>query len=147
MEKFTLEDWPTDQSFTIEIGDGKFNIAVFIDPNCPWCHRLFEESITKLNDIKIHVFLYPILGEDSVEKSLAILSSKDPGRTLLEFIMDEKELPLRQTERAAMIVDANTALGERLGLESVPAVFLANGEGPFGFMTATELVSKIEQAH
>ena len=34
---------------------------------------------------------------------------------------------------------------KKLGIETVPAIYLADGEGPYGFMTAIELISKIEQ--
>lgn len=39
----------------------------------------------------------------------------------------------------------NMELLEKLGIETVPAIYLADGEGPYGFMTAMELISKIEQ--
>ena len=42
-------------------------------------------------------------------------------------------------------MDALLVAMEKLGIETVPAIYLADGEGPYGFMTAMELISKIEQ--
>ena len=56
---------PLSDSFTVVRGNGERQLAVFEDPNCGYCKR-FEQSMLKINNITVHVFLYPILGEDSV---------------------------------------------------------------------------------
>ena len=118
-KKFPLTNWSEKKAFTIKLGAvKKYHIAVFADPNCPWCKRFFEENTDKLNDLEIFVYLAPVLGEDSEKLSAEILSE---------------------------IVEDNMELLEKLGIETVPAIYLADGEGPYGFMTAMELISKIEQ--
>ncbi len=142
---FDEKNWPVEHAFKTVIGEGQFKIAVFVDPECPWCHRFYNETVTKLNDITIYWFLYPVLGEGAFVKSATILSSEDPAKMWREWVQDEKvPAGVIKSDRVKWL-EANSRLAEKVGVETVPAVFLKNGEGPFGFMTALELISKIEQ--
>src|ERR1700751_3491748 len=58
---------PLDLAFKIVRGDGSRRVAIFEDPNCPYCKRL-EQEIRTLDNTTIYVFLYPILSDDSVSK-------------------------------------------------------------------------------
>ena len=40
-------------------GNGKRQLAVFSDPNCPYCKTL-EASLNELNDVTIYTFMFPI---------------------------------------------------------------------------------------
>lgn len=142
--KFDEKNWPIENAFTTKLGKGNYKIAVFIDPNCGWCRRLVEETFSKMDDLTVYWFFYPVLGEDSVVKSAVILSSPTPHKAWFELCMDEKA-PVGMFKASQMkVIEANTKLAEMLKIESVPAIFLADGTGPFGFMDAMELISKIE---
>ena len=39
-------------------GDGKRQLYVFEDPDCPYCKK-FEEQLPKINNVTLHIFLYP----------------------------------------------------------------------------------------
>ena len=67
-KKFPLTNWSEKKAFTIKLGAvKKYHIAVFADPNCPWCKRFFEENTDKLNDLEIFVYLAPVL---KIQKNL-----------------------------------------------------------------------------
>lgn len=147
MSEFLEFKWPTERAVKIKLGDGRFHIAVFADPNCPWCKRFFEESVTKVNDIEFYCFLNPVLGEDSADLSASIMASKDPGKAWLDWVMEEKKPTAKGSKLQYDMLAENSSLAEALGVETVPGIFLANGKGPYGFMTAMELISKIEQEY
>lgn len=107
--------------------------------------RFFEENMDKLNDLEVFVYLAPVLGEDSEKLAAEILSEKDPAAAWTDWVMNENRPKVKATEEAKNIVEDNMELLEKLGIETVPAIYLADGEGPYGFMTAMELISKIEQ--
>lgn len=44
------------------------------------------------------------------------------------------------------VLEDNSRLAEKLKIETVPAIFLEDGAGPFGFMTAMELGEKIQHS-
>ena len=56
---FPFEQLPFDMAFKKVKGDGSRKIAVFSDPDCPYCKRL-EKSFVKLDNVTIYIFLYPL---------------------------------------------------------------------------------------
>ncbi|MEK5764933.1 DsbC family protein, partial [Acinetobacter junii] len=40
-------------------GNGQHVLAVFSDPNCPYCKQL-EPELDKLKDVTIYTFIYPL---------------------------------------------------------------------------------------
>ena len=89
-QKFPLTNWSEKKAFTIKLGAvKKYHIAVFADPNCPWCKRFFEENMDKLNDLEVFVYLAPVLGEDSEKLAAEILSEKDPAAAWTDWVMNE----------------------------------------------------------
>src|ERR1039458_421119 len=56
-------DLPLDAAFKTVRGNGKRLLAVFVDPNCPYCKR-FEKDLAKVDDVTVYTFLYPILSQD-----------------------------------------------------------------------------------
>lgn len=147
MAEFLEFQWPTERAIKIKLGNGRFHVAVFADPNCPWCKRFFEESLTKVNDIEFYCFLDPILGEDSADIAASIMTSKDPAKAWTEWVMEEKKPTALGSKKDYDMIADNAHLAENLGVDTVPGIYLANGKGPFGFMTAMELIGKIEQEY
>ena len=71
-----FDQLPLDLAFRKVQGNGARKLAYFTDPNCPYCKQI-EPSLNKLENVTIYVFLYPVLGPDSMEKSKAVWCSKD----------------------------------------------------------------------
>ena len=57
-------------------GSGRREIAIFSDPNCPYCQH-FESDLAKVDDITVHIFMYPVIRPDSVRLTKAVWCSKD----------------------------------------------------------------------
>src|SRR6516164_7643226 len=55
-------------------GNGSRKIAVFSDPNCPYCKQL-ESTLKSMDNITVYTFLYPVLSPDSTTKSKSIWCS------------------------------------------------------------------------
>jgi thiol:disulfide interchange protein DsbC len=110
-KKFPLTNWSEKKAFTIKLGAvKKYHIAVFADPNCPWCKRFFEENTDKLNDLEIFVYLAPVLGEDSEKLAAEILSEKDPAAAWTDWVMNENRPKVKVTEEAKNTVEDNMEL-------------------------------------
>jgi thiol:disulfide interchange protein DsbC len=74
---------PFKDAFTIVRGNGKRKLAVFEDPNCGYCKR-FERELQGVDNVTIHLFLYPILSAESIENpntSGAPKTRPRPGKT------------------------------------------------------------------
>ena len=120
-----------------QITRGNRKVALFIDPNCPYCKRLLAE-IKEVPDVSVYVFLYPILGLDSRQKSSAIWNSKDKEKALITGEMGE-------IKEGQDPVEENLAFGREHGMNSVPTMILEDGRMLKGYMTASKIELYLSQ--
>ena len=78
-----FDSLPLADAFTLVRGNGKRKLAIFEDPNCGYCKH-FERDLQNVDNVTVYVFLYPILGADSVKKSRAIWCARDKGKAWLD---------------------------------------------------------------
>jgi thiol:disulfide interchange protein DsbC len=71
-----FSDLPLADAITIVRGNGQRRVAVFEDPRCGYCKQ-FERNLANINNVTIYMFLYPILGEESVTMSRNIWCARD----------------------------------------------------------------------
>ena len=116
---------PLQLALKIVRGDGSRPIAIFEDPNCPYCKRL-EREIRTLNNTTIYVFLYPILSDDSVNKSTRVWCSKDPSAAWSKLMIDGQALDNAPEGCKTPISDV-LALGQRLSVTGTPTLVFADG--------------------
>lgn len=137
--------WPVEDAIKIVKGNGSAKIAVFEDPNCPFCQKYDRETLTQINNVTIYVFMAPFLSEDSMIKACSIWNSVDRSQAFRAWMLDGVEPTAYPTERAEVVMRRNVELMERIGVQSVPATFVADGRGPFGGMHAGSLMHKMIQ--
>ena len=132
-------------------GNGTRKLAVFADPNCIHCKRL-EAELDKLQDVTLYVFPYPILGQDSVQKSSAILCSGDPltawREWMLKGVAPEVTNPaVCATTQASSLVNnqlqRNLAWGQKNRVQGTPAIFFENGTRVPGAMSLEGLQQQL----
>ena len=121
--------FPDRDAFTLVRGNGKRQIAVFSDPNCPYCKQL-DQGIAKLDDVTIYTFLYPILAKDSPDKARAIWCAPDRARTYNEWMLSGKRLPANA--ECDVPLQRMLELGRNLGIKSVPVTVMSNGQRVVG---------------
>lgn len=135
------EDLPLDAAFKTVRGNGKRVLAVFSDPNCPYCKR-FEKTLAEVDDITIHTFLYPILSQDSHDKARAVWCSPDKVKAW-------DELMLNGTVPAAgncdTPIEKNLALGRKFRINGTPTLIFANGERVPGAIPGDRLEKLLAQ--
>ena len=70
LNKVDFDSLPFKNAIKEERGDGTRRIAVFSDVDCPFCRKLEKETISKLKDVTIYTFLYPLaIHPDAMHKS------------------------------------------------------------------------------
>lgn len=127
MDKLTAIDFnslPFKDSFTIVRGNGKRKMAVFEDPNCGYCKK-FERDLTKVDNVTVHIFLYPILSADSGEKSRNIWCAKDKGKTFIDWMVNDITPPSAGCDTGA--IARNVDFGKRMKINGTPAMIFADG--------------------
>lgn len=124
----------------------KPSLIVFSDPNCGFCKR-FERELKSLTDKKnndanwaVWVVLYPVLGQDSMDKASAIWCASDREQAWRTWMLssNHKE-PAYQ--HCAHPIARNLALGKSLSITGTPSLVLPNGSVVSGYKTAAELES------
>ena len=144
LRKLSAIDWntlPFKWALTMKRGDGRRQIAIFSDPNCPYCRR-FEADLAKLDDITVHIFLYPVIKPESVVQTKAVWCSRDRVKAWNDLMLRGVQ-PTAKPDCETPI-EALVALGQRLGASATPTWFLRNGEKRSGAMTMTDLVPLLD---
>lgn len=119
-----FKDLPLKDAFTIVRGNGKRKMAVFSDPNCGFCKR-FERDLVKIDNVTVHLFLYPVLGADSVEKSRNVWCSKDKAKAYLDWMVRDVTPPAASCDSAA--VARNVEFGKKARITGTPTIIFADG--------------------
>ena len=142
VEKLTavpFKDLPFKDAFTIVKGNGKRKLAVFEDPNCGYCKK-FERDLAKIDNVTVHVFLYPILSKDSVDKSKAIWCAKDKAKAFTDWMVKDVNPPAATCDTAA--VDRNVEFGKKNRVTGTPTMFFVDGTRVPGAIP-TERIEKL----
>lgn len=116
-------------------GNGKRQIAIFSDPNCPYCKQL-ETELSKLNDVTIYTFIYPIKNQ-SIAVSKQVFCEKAPALAWSNLI--SKGIQPSSKNTCANPVERNLSLGKSLGLNGTPAIIFSNGFKVMGAHPAQDI--------
>jgi thiol:disulfide interchange protein DsbC len=80
-----LDSLPLKSAIKIVKGDGKRQLAVFTDPNCPYCKQL-EKELVNVTNVTIYTLLYPVLN-GSMELSKKIWCSANQIKAWDDFML------------------------------------------------------------
>ncbi len=129
---------PLDLALKVVKGNGSRKIAVFSDPDCPFCHRL-ETELVKITDVTIYTFLYPIdaLHPQAREKTKSILCSPDKIKAWNDYMLNNIQ-PTAATDCETPLAKLD-ALGEKYRITGTPTIFFTNGRKVPGAAPAEQL--------
>ncbi len=119
-----IDELPLKDAFTIVRGNGKRKLIVFEDPNCGYCKR-FERDLQKVDNVTVHMFLYPILGPDSSEKSKAIWCAKDRGKAWQDWMV--RDQPPAAATCDVTAIQRNVEVGRKHRITGTPTLLFADG--------------------
>ena len=141
LNAIAFDQLPLRDAFTIVRGNGQRRVAVFQDPNCGFCKRL-ERDLSRLNHVTIHIFLYPILGRDSLAKSQHIWCARNRAQVWENWMLRNVDPPAATCDTSAL--QRNMAFGQRHAITGTPTTFFADGSrlsGAAGFEVLEQRLS------
>jgi thiol:disulfide interchange protein DsbC len=144
VQKLSAIDWkqlPFHWALTSRRGDGRRKIAIFSDPNCPFCQK-FERDLETVDNITIHIFLFPVIKPESVRQTKSVWCSKDRVKAWNELMLNRTE-PTASTD-CENPIDELVALGQRLGARSTPTWFLPDGTRYMGALPMSKVVPLLD---
>lgn len=146
LRKLNAIDWkslPFDAAITMRRGNGRRKIAVFSDPNCPYCKR-FEKDLARLDDISVHIFLYPVIRPESIPLTKSVWCSANREKAWNDLML--RDIQPKAPPNCETPVERLVALGRKLGANSTPTWFVETGERFSGAMPLDEVRRALDAA-
>jgi thiol:disulfide interchange protein DsbC len=148
VEKLTaikFDSLPLKDAFTIVRGNGQRKLAVFEDPNCGYCKR-FERDLQKVDNVTVYMFLYPILGADSAEKSKAIWCAKDKAQAWQDWMVREQAPAPAAAMCDTSALTRNVELGKTHKINGTPTLLFVNGTRVPGAVDSKQVEKLLAEA-
>ncbi len=128
LEDINRIDWnilPLDKAIVSGNPDARLSMAVFTDPECPYCKQL-EKALQQMPDIRVYTFLYPLtqIHPQARAKAESIWCSKDRHQALLDVMLNNKTLPAATCKTP---LDDIAALGQKLDISGTPTIIASDG--------------------
>ena len=121
-----FDSLPIKDAFTLVRGNGQRKMAVFEDPNCGYCKR-FERDLQKVDNVTVYLFLYPVLGPDSLKKSHDIWCAKDRAVAWQDWMLREQAAGAANAACDTAAVARNVELGRKYKITGTPTLLFVNG--------------------
>ena len=133
---------PFKDAFTVVHGKGERQIVIFEDPNCGYCKR-FERDMQKVDNVTMHVFLYPILSPDSAEKSRNIWCAREPASAWQDHML--RDVTPQQASCDVAALERNLALGRKHKITGTPTLIFPDGTRVPGAISSQEVERRLAQ--
>lgn len=128
------------QATWIRDGKSAHVIYVFFDPNCPYCHKVYEmlRPQVQRGEVELRWVVTGKLMATSIGKAATMLEAKNPTEAFYRNErgfsqetgnfggIEEEPLPREETIRQ---LNANLALLNRTGFDAVPALLFRTKDG------------------
>lgn len=138
-----FDNLPLDLAIKNVKGNGKRRLAVFTDPNCPYCKRLEKEMINLTNST-VYIFVYPVL-PGSEEKAKSIWCTPDRLQAweehMLKGVEPKKEKACDTSALMNISMQAKT-----LGINLTPTLVFEDGVIKPGTMTLELLEERLAES-
>lgn len=140
-----FDSLPLKDAFIIVRGNGARKLAVFEDPNCGYCKR-FERDLQRVDNITVYMFLYPILGQDSAEKSKAIWCAKDKAQAWQDWMLRDQPAPAAAAMCDASALLRNIEFGKSYRIQGTPTLFFEDGTRVPGAIDTQQIEKQLKDA-
>ncbi|HEU4375270.1 MAG TPA: DsbC family protein [Telluria sp.] len=125
-------------------GNGKRVMAVFEDPNCPYCRKL-HQILREIDNVTVYTFLLNILSDDSARISKDIWCAPDRAQAWQRWMSESKAAPAAPDACRTPNEDV-LALGRRLRVAGTPTIYFADGSRTGSAFDAAALEAKLNAA-
>ncbi len=130
---------PLDKAIVKVKGNGSRKLAIFSDPDCPFCHEL-EQELAKVNDVTIYIFLYPLteLHPDSERKAKLVWCAGNPAKAWDELMLHGKE-PAATDKPCEPPLKEIKALAQKNWITGTPGLVFPDGQLVAGSVNSVQI--------
>lgn len=120
------------------LGQGKENVVAFIDPHCPYCHKLLKQMEALGKDYRFTLILIPALGDRSAQ-TIRLLRcgtpEKDRNQQVVSRLIRAEYQGLEDAEDCDLEPFLKSAILARiLGIQGVPFLIAPDGRVLRGYV-------------
>ncbi len=147
LSKVKWSDLPLDLAIKEVNGTGERKIAIFSDPECPYC-QIFEKQVApNLTNTTIYTFLFPLaMHKNSKAYSEAIWCSKDRTNVWVEWMRNKTVLPTNTSCDTSGLDKVFKVGTELVQVEGTPTIILSNGQILPGMVPPDQLITQMDAA-
>jgi thiol:disulfide interchange protein DsbC len=140
-----FSDLPLEMAIKTVKGDGRRVMAVFEDPNCPYCRKL-QQTLGQIDNVTVYTFLLNILSTDSAARSKDIWCAPDRSLAWQQW-MTQAKAPPGAPSACVTPNEQVLALGRKLHVQGTPTIYFADGSRSGSGFDAATLEARLRSAH
>ena len=146
LAKVDFNKLPLDLAIKQVIGDGSRKIAVFTDPDCPYCKMFEKQVVPQLKNVTVYSFLFPLpIHPNAATHAKQIWCSTDRVATWAAWMQKDKALPTN-TSCDTSGLDKVMKLGtDVVQVDGTPTIVLETGQILPGMLPADQLNAKLAE--
>lgn len=164
MLKETFSNLKNTSMFAEGSSKAKHHVVVAIDPNCIYCHLLYQElqPEIKKGNLHVHWLLVGLIKPSSIDKATAILAGKTTADKIANLKQDEDNFNKQNEEGGITLnsndnnvitakkqIENNTKFFVKAGYEGTPVMLYNDKNGQpkaiSGYVKGEDLTKAIEQ--
>ncbi len=138
-----FDQLPLDLAFRKVKGKGTRKLAYFGDPNCGYCKK-FEQDLARIEDVTVYIFLYPVLGADSLQKTKAVWCAKDKVKVWDDQLLNN--IAPTGPGNCDTPIDKILAFGRSKNITGTPTLFFVDGTRVPGAIPYEQIEQKLASA-
>lgn len=141
-----FDSLPFDEAIKIVKGNGSRKMALFADPDCPYCQRL-EQDMRSVSDITVYLFLFPLerVHPHALADAKAVWCSPDRASAWTNWMVNHTPIP-GGGSCANDPIQKIAVLANSLHVNATPTMFLQNGHRIGGLIPLAQLQKLLVQA-
>lgn len=128
---------PFDTAIKVVKGNGKRKLAIFSDPDCPFCKKL-EQELATISDVTLYTFLFPVdsLHPEAAAKAKAVWCAPDRAKAW-DDLMLKGTVP--QAGNCETPIAKTAELAKKLNINGTPTLIFEDGRMVPGLVPAAQL--------
>jgi thiol:disulfide interchange protein DsbC len=130
----------------IKFGSGALQLAVFSDPDCPFCRQL-EAELDKLEGVTVYVFPYPIasLHPSAAKTAANIWCAPNRAQAWRNYLIRKTPPPAAKAGCDASAIERNVALADSLSINATPTLISGDGRIASGMSPAATILAWLQR--
>ena len=131
---------PLERAIVRKKGSGTRKVAVFSDPDCPYCQQL-EKELAGVTDVTVYLYLMPLaqLHPDAPRKATLVWCAADPADAWEAVVIRHVGVPAGPNAECVAPLRDIATLAASLGIEGTPGLVFESGRVVPGFAPKDKL--------